>query len=158
MFIIYINNLSENINCNIKQYADDNKLYTTVRNNDNLLQFQHDLDTITEWSKIWQFSFSFSKCKHLQLGKTLSVDYNLMDYQNNVRKTISHVDNEQDLGVWCTADLKPSLQCQHVVSKAMKVLGLIKRTFKYFSSVSLYKTYVRPHLKYCPSVVSIFGW
>ena len=72
------------------------------------------------------------------MGKTFSVDYNLLDYQDDVRKTIgSHVDNEQDLGVWCTADLKPSLQCQHAASKAMKVLGLIKRTFKIFSSVSL---------------------
>ena len=69
-----------------------------------------------------QLSFSFSKCRHLQVGKTFSVDYNLMDYQNDVRKTISHVDNEQDLGAWCTDDLKPSLQCQHAVSMAMKVL------------------------------------
>ena len=60
-------------------------------------------------SNTWQLSFSFSKCKHLQVGNTLSVDYNLMDCQNSVRKTFSHVDNEQDLGVWCTADLKPSL-------------------------------------------------
>ena len=50
-----------------------------------------------------------------------------MDYQNDVRKTISHVDNEQDLGVWCTADLKPSLQCQHAVLKAIKALGLINK-------------------------------
>ena len=94
--------------------------------------------------------FSFSKCKHLQVGNTFSVDYNLMDYQDGVRRTINHVDNEQDLGVWCTADLKPSLQCQHAVSKAMKALGLIKRTFKFFSTVSLsklYKTYVCPHLE-----------
>ena len=53
-----------------------------------------------------------------------------MDYQNGVRKAISHVDVEQDLGVWCTVDLqpRPSLQCQYAVSKAMKALGLIKRT------------------------------
>ena len=41
LFIIYINDLSENINCNIKQYAHD----TTIRDNDDLFQFQHDLDT-----------------------------------------------------------------------------------------------------------------
>ena len=32
-----------------------------------------------------------SKRKHMQEGNTLSVDYNLMDYQNGERKTISHV-------------------------------------------------------------------
>ena len=84
------------------------------------------------------------------LGNKLSVDCNLKDHQNGERKIISHVDSEQDLGIWCTADLKPSLQCQHAVSKAMKVLGLIKRTFKYFKNTSfskLYKTYVCPHLE-----------
>ena len=159
LFIIYINDLSENINCSIKQYADDTKLYTTVKDNNDVLQFQHDLDAVAEWSNVWQLSFNFSKCKHMQVGNKLSVDYNLMDHQNGERKIISHVSSEHDLGIWCTADLKPSLQCQHAVSKAMKVLGLIKRTFKYFNNTSLsklYKTYVRPHLEYCVQVWSPF--
>ena len=159
LFIIYINNLSENINCSIKQYADDTKLYTTVKDNNDVLQFQHHLDAVAEWSNVWQLSFNFSKCKHMQVGNKLSVDYNLMDHQNGERKIISHVSSEHDLGIWCTADLKPSLQCQHAVSKAMKVLGLIKRTFKYFNNTSLsklYKTYVRPHLEYCVQVWSPF--
>ena len=63
---------------------------------------------------------------YMQVGYTLSVDYNLMDYQNGERRAISHVDSEHDLGIWCTADLKPSVQCQHVLCKAMKALGLIK--------------------------------
>ena len=80
LFIIYINDLSENINCSIKQYADDTKLYTTVKDNNDVLQFQHDLDAVAEWSNVWQLSFNFSKCKHMQVGNKLSVDYNLMDH------------------------------------------------------------------------------
>ena len=159
LFIIYINDLSENINCNIKQYADDTKLYTTVKEIDDVMQFQHDLDSVAEWSNVWQLSFNFSKCKHMQVGNTLSVDYNLMDYQNGERKSISHVDSEQDLGIWCTADLQPSFQCQQAVSKAMKVLGLIKRTLKFFNTASLsklYKTDVHPHLEYCVQMWSPF--
>ena len=98
----------------------------------------------------------------MQVGNKLSVDYNLLDHQNRERKIISHVSSEHDLGIWCTADLKPSLQCQHAVSKAMKVLGLIKRTSKYFKNTSLsklYKTYFRPHFRVlCTSVVSISSW
>ena len=57
------------------------------------------------------------------------MDYNLMDYQNGERRAISHVDSEHDLGIRCTVDLKPSVQCQHVLCKAIKALGLIKGTF-----------------------------
>ena len=32
LFVIYINDLSENIDCNIKQYADDTKLYAIIEN------------------------------------------------------------------------------------------------------------------------------
>ena len=159
LFIIYINDLLENINCNIKQYADDTKLYTTIKEIDAVVQFKHDLDSVAEWSNVWQLLFNFSKCKHLQVGNTLSVDYNLMDYQNGDRKSISHVDSEQGLGIWCIADLKPSFQCQQAVSKAMKILGLIKRTFKIFNTPSLSKLnkiYIRPHLEYCIQVWSPF--
>ena len=78
---------------------------------------------------------------YMQVDNTLSVGYNLMDYQNGERRAISHVDSEHNLGIQCTADLKPSLQCQPAVCKAMKALGLIKGTFEYFDIVSLYKSY-----------------
>ena len=151
--------MSENINWNIKQYTDDTELYTTVKDNDDVFQFQHNFDTLAEWSNTWQLSFSFSKCKHLQVGNTLSVDYNLMDCQNSEKnyQLCSLLHNEQDFEVWCTDNLKLSLQCQHAVSKAMKALWLIKETFKYFNTVSLsklYKAHVHPHLKYCVQVQS----
>jgi len=38
---------------------------------------------------------------------------------------ISEVQEEKDLGIWCTKDLKPSLQCQRAAAKAMQVLGLL---------------------------------
>ena len=141
LFVIYINDLSENIHCNIQQYADDTKLYATIKSNTDVLQFQRDLDNTAEWSNLWQLSFSFEKCKHMQVGNLSCVDYNLMDYDCGERKNICHVDKEMDLGIWCTADLKSSLQCRHAVSKAMKALGLIKRTFKYFNIYSLSKLY-----------------
>ena len=63
LFIIYINDLSENINCNIKQYADNTKLYTTVKEIDNVIQFQYDLDSVAEWSNVWQLSLNVNAYK-----------------------------------------------------------------------------------------------
>ena len=64
---------------------------------------------------------------------------------------------EKDLAIWCTNILYLSLQCHKAASKAMRSLGLIKRTFKCITPQSLlflYKTYICPHLEYCVSVWS----
>ena len=105
LFVIYINDLSENIDCNIKQYADDTKLYAIIKNDNDIVQMQHDLDITVEWSNAWQLSFSFDKCKHMQVGNFLAVDYNLMDHSCGERKVIKHVAEEKDLGI-CTGKYK----------------------------------------------------
>ena len=70
---------------------------------------------------------------------------------------ISRVIEEKDLGIWCTSEMKPSLQVQNAVAKAMQTLSMIKRSFKYLSKVSflfLYRTYIRLHLEYCAPIWS----
>ena len=41
------------IDCNIKQYADDTKLYAIIKNDNDIVQMQHDLDITAEWSNAW---------------------------------------------------------------------------------------------------------
>jgi ribonuclease P/MRP protein subunit RPP40 len=49
-------------------------------------------------------------------------------------------------------DLKWSKQCSKSASTVNRILGMIKRSFCYLSKdvvLKLYKSLVRPHLKYC---------
>ena len=53
--------------------------------------------------------------------------------------------------------MKCSKQCLYACNKAMKVLGMIKRTIRFKNTrvmLSLYKTLVRPHVEYCVSAWS----
>jgi len=50
-------------------------------------------------------------------------------------------DTEKGLGVWMSSDMKRSDQCTYAFNTASKVMGMIKRTVKYYEArikVSLY--------------------
>ena len=58
---------------------------------------------------------------------------------------------EKDLGVLISSDLKFSKQCIQVENKAQRLLGYIRRQFRYRNKeivLSLYNSLVRPHLEY----------
>jgi len=89
------------------------------------------------------------KCKKMTIRKVPDGDYQIVIGVN--RKTLQTVVEEKDLEVCVTNDLKWSEQCSAAASKAMKALGLIKRTFGYLNKrlfLTLYSTYVRPHLEF----------
>ena len=62
------------------------------------------------------------------------------------------MEEERDLGVTVSSDLKVARQCRKVVDTDNRILGMIYRTFTYRTStvlLPLNKTLVRPHLEYC---------
>jgi len=68
---------------------------------------------------------------------------------------LNKVTQERDLGVIASDDLKWCKQCNDVVSKTNRMLGLIKSNFVDRSQetvMSLYKSLVRPHLEYCGQI------
>ena len=53
---------------------------------------------------------------------------------------------------WLNCNINFSVHCHRAASKANQALGMIKCNFKYLfkcSLVTLYKTFVCPHLEYC---------
>ena len=107
---------------------------------------------VNEWSHKWLLKFNVDKCKLLQLGNSSPANYYLSSPDGFFRSLTCKVTEEKDLGVWCTSDMKPSLQVQKAVTKAMQTLGMLKRSFKFLSRdlfLFLYRTYIRPHLEHC---------
>jgi len=89
----------------------------------------------------------------MKLGAVDNGQYFLHD--NNKQTELLCCDNEKDLGVWISKDLKWTKQCNTAANKAMSVLGMIKRSFSHICIESLkilYNTYVRPHLEYCVQI------
>ena len=58
-FLVYINDLTEDLRCNVKLFADDTSLFTVVQNfNSAANDMNHDLDLIRQWAHDWRMSFN----------------------------------------------------------------------------------------------------
>ena len=62
MFLIYVNGLPEVVTSTVKLFADDTKLYRVIKNEEDKLQLQEDLNNLQKWSEKWQLPFNVEKC------------------------------------------------------------------------------------------------
>jgi len=146
LFVIFINDLPDVVRSTTKIFADDTKLFRAIRTHEDHEIIQQDLDNLVKWSRDWQLGFNESKCKILHLGSSNPG----MEYSMNA-VTLDETTNEKDLGVFIDKELKFHSHISKAVSKASRMLGLIRATFTCLDTSTvpkLYSTLVRPHLEY----------
>lgn len=146
LFLIYINDLDVDLVSKVSKFADDTKLGINAADPNSILELRQDLVKIGEWSEKWQMPFNTDKCHVLHVGSRNPMeDYQLLGTQ------IASVTQELDLGVLITNEFKFSAQCIAAEKKAQRVLGYIKRVFRYRNKTTvlhLYNALVRPLLEY----------
>ena len=123
MFLIYINDIGDKVSSSLQFFADGCVLYRTVRSLEDSKQLQYDLDSILEWSKIWQMNFNIRKCTVLQCYRTNSpilANYSLAS------QTLECVKEHSYLGIILDQQITFTSHINHIVSKASKVLNFLK--------------------------------
>ena len=68
LFVIYINDLDENIGGMVSKFADDTKIGGIVDSEESYRQLQPDLDQLGQWADEWQMEFNLDKCKVMHFG------------------------------------------------------------------------------------------
>ena len=147
LFLIFINDIDDDVISKLCKFADDTKVGRAVGSEDEVNILRNDLKKLCEWAKDWQMLFNVDKCVVIHFGMNNKRAEYLME-GNRLKQS----DGERDLGVIISSSGKPSEQCLAAAKKANRMLGLIKRNFKSRSKdvvVRLYKTLVRPRLEYC---------
>ena len=51
LFLLYINDLPQDIQSQVRLFADDTAVYLTVNSNENVNTLRADLDTLQEWER-----------------------------------------------------------------------------------------------------------
>ena len=149
LFLMFINDIDEaieGVGGIIKKFADDTKWLKRVMGEEDRVAFQQGIDSLFRWSDKWQMPFNEDKCHVLHVGRTNAKhQYTMGGIQ------LEGVGQEKDVGVIISDNLRPSLQCAKAAKKANAVLGQLSRGVTYRDKecfMSLYQTYVRPHLEY----------
>jgi ribonuclease P/MRP protein subunit RPP40 len=147
LFLIFINDIDDGLLSHILKFADDTKIFNKVQNEDDHQILQADIASLGSWSSKWQMEFNTTKCKVLLVGRTNQK----FQYELN-RQILESTEQERDLGIVITNDLKSAGNCQAAYNKANRVLGMIKRFITNKTQdimLPLYKSLVRPLVEYC---------
>ena len=149
-FIIFVNDIDlviYTVKSILSKFADDTKSGRVIKNKTDRMELQEDLNNLALWAEKWQMQFNADKCKIIHFGRrNPEFEYSINGH------TLETVEEEKDVGVMISCDLKPSKQCAKAAKKANSVLGQMSRAVTYRDKITwigLYKQFVRPHLEYC---------
>jgi Reverse transcriptase (RNA-dependent DNA polymerase) len=155
LFLIFINDLALSLKCNHLLFADDLKIYTSIKDVDDCRLLQTFLNQINDWCLKNRLSLNVSKCTVVSFTKkynTIIYDYNIDN--NNLERHNSF----KDLGVIFDSKLSFSEHISHIVSSSSKMLGYCVRNWSSFSNIDtlklIYFTFIRSKLEYATLIWS----
>ena len=102
LFSLHINDIMSNIESEIRLFADDCVCYREIKDIEDTLKLQKDIDRIGIWARKWGMRFQPVKCNMMQLTNKhnkIDASYTL------VGKVLENVESIKYLGVTITSDL-----------------------------------------------------
>jgi len=121
--------MPETVQCIIKLYADDSKIFARI-------SYLNDCKNRQDWASEWLIKFNSTKCKILRL-EPHPPTFTYTMHTNGTATILEESSCERDLGVLMDNKLKFSNHVDAAVSKSNKILGLIKRTLTYMDEITL---------------------
>ena len=71
LFLLFINDLPDNIRSSVCLFADDCVLYRNIYSPSDCLILQDDLDSLACWEAYWQMKFIVAKCHSVRVSRHL---------------------------------------------------------------------------------------
>ena len=153
LFLIYINDLSDGLQCNPKLSADDTSLFASVHNiNKATNDLNNDLTKFTKWGFQWKISFNpnISEQAHEVIfsRKSFMTSHPPLIF-NNIPVALTNL--QKHLGMQLDKKLHFEEHLNKVESKVNKTIGIIRKLQNVFprsALLTIYKSFIRPHLDY----------
>lgn len=145
LFLIYVNDLPDQVSSNILLYADDLKIW-----NADPRSLQNDINRIKDWSEVWGLPINDDKCGHMSFGGESNQTFHIKT-SSSPMTPIAHVAVKKELGMWISSSFSFSYHHQTSTKKAYQLWNLIRKSFTRLQKsdfIMLFSTYIRPLLEY----------
>jgi hypothetical protein len=152
LFLLYINDLPDQITSTLRLFADDCVIYRTISNDADADKLQKDLDRLCSWERKWCMKFNTDKCFTLKISTSRTIKQHIYSLNGTV---LDEVDSHTYLGVNISSNMKWNDHISQVAAKANRSLGFIKRNLRGCTEDIkniAFRSLVRPSLEYCAAV------
>ena len=150
LFSLYINDISTDIDSEIRLFADDCVCYGEIKDTEDTLKLQKDTDQLVCWARKWGMRFQPVKCNMMQITRKWIKKIHALD-----GTVLENVECIKYIGVTITNDLRWNTHVSNVCTKANRTLGFLRRNVYACPQEvkeAAYKGLVRLVLEYSDSV------
>ncbi|CAF1243745.1 unnamed protein product [Didymodactylos carnosus] len=162
LFLIFIDDLSDNISATMRLFPDDASLYRVTEKNDIRKvtdQVNKDLLLIYEWSITWKLYLNIDKCKAMIFSirerDTLASPLASLPPVLINKSPISYVVEQKQLCLILRSNLDWTAHVNHVLNKVSRLTGLLKLHTRALSRQALdlvYKSFVLNLFTYASAI------
>ena len=150
LFLIFINDLPDNLNCSPKLFADDVSLNVVMHDNKNSTEnIEKDLKLLYDWSVTWKMEFNPDTSKPAEevlFTNRNSNAYNPITFEHIAIKSVNE---HKHLGLILDSKLSFDKHIDEKISIANRGIGMIRRLCHYLPRkplVQMYKSFIRPNI------------
>ena len=150
LFLLFINDIVNEIHTNIQLFTDDTSLYLIVEHPDVTAQLLNiDLETIAKWAKLWLLTFNPSKSESLLISRKVNVPIHPPIFMHN--QQLTEVTSHKHQGLHISKDCTWHEQIKYIKEKAWFQINIMRK-FKFLldrkSLETIYFSFMRPILEY----------
>ena len=116
LFLLFINDIDNDIQSSLRLFADDTILYREIWSKDDHNIIQNDIQTLFKWSQTWKLDFN------------VKTDPDKFNYTLN-NDPLEHVNSHQYLGITINSNLRWNTHVSAITATATRTLNVIRRTY-----------------------------
>ena len=127
LFLLHINDLPSVISSKVRLFADDCLVYREIKNRQDQIALQKDLNLLENWGSKWGMRFNAAKCNIMRMSRKqtpISTQYELSG------QVLEEVKDAKYLGVTVSDDLEWTKHINAITTKANSKLSFLRCNLK----------------------------